>query len=90
MAEAAGAAHALGVPSGSRLCAPGRAAAGQDLTTHPRATQRLEYGHAVTPLGRVGQDVVRQYADGSFALIITAFSAQIPLAADPGRPRIRG
>ncbi|MGQ5636036.1 MULTISPECIES: amidohydrolase family protein [unclassified Streptomyces] len=83
MAEAAGAAHALGVPSGSHLCAPGRAA-GQDLTTHLQATQRLEYGHAVTPLGRVGQDVVRQYADGSFALIITPFSAQILLAADPG------
>ncbi|WP_234357839.1 amidohydrolase family protein, partial [Streptomyces puniciscabiei] len=62
---------------------PGRAA-GQDLTTHLQATQRLEYGHATTPLGRIGQDLVQQYADGSFALIITPFSAQILLAADPG------
>ncbi|MQY36487.1 Protein TolB [Streptomyces sp. RB17] len=83
MAEAAAAAHALGVPSGSHLCAPGRAA-GQDLTTHLQATQRLEYGHATTPLGRVGQDLVQQYADGSFALVITPFSAQILLADDPG------
>ncbi|MGW3206120.1 amidohydrolase family protein [Streptomyces sp. NPDC001135] len=82
MAEAAEAAHALGVPSGSHLCAPGRAA-GQDLTTHLQATQRLEYGHAVTPLGRIGQDLVQQYADGSFALIITPFSAQILIADDP-------
>ncbi|MER6573484.1 amidohydrolase family protein [Streptomyces sp. NPDC001093] len=83
MAEAAEVAHALGVPSGSHLCSPGRAA-GQDLTTHLQATQRLEYGHATTPLGRIGQDLVQQYADGSFALIITPFSAQILLAADPG------
>ncbi|MFF7356104.1 LpqB family beta-propeller domain-containing protein [Streptomyces filipinensis] len=82
MAEAAEAAHALGVPSGSHLCAPGRAA-GQDLTTHLQATQRLEYGHAVTPLGWIGQDLVQQYADGSFALVITPFSAQILLAAEP-------
>ncbi|MER6075557.1 amidohydrolase family protein [Streptomyces sp. NPDC001817] len=83
MAEAAEVAHALGLPTGSHLCAPGRAA-GQDLTTHLQATQRLEYGHATTPLGRIGQDLVQQYADGSFALIITPFSAQILLAADPG------
>ncbi|MGW1285624.1 amidohydrolase family protein [Streptomyces sp. NPDC001118] len=82
MAEAAEVARALGVPSGSHLCAPGRAA-GQSLTTHLQATQRLEFGHATTPLGRIGQDLVQQYADGSFALIITPFSAQILLAADP-------
>ncbi|MEU9475950.1 amidohydrolase family protein [Streptomyces sp. NPDC048191] len=82
MAEAAEVAHALGVPSGSHLCSPGRAA-GQDLTTHLQATQRLEYGHATTPLGRIGQDLVEQYADGSFALVITPFSAQVLLAADP-------
>lgn len=82
MALAADAAHALGVPSGSHLCSPGRAA-GQDLTTHLQATQRLEYGHATTPLGRIGQDLVQQYADGSFGLIITPFHAQILLAADP-------
>uniref|UniRef100_UPI003CD0989C hypothetical protein n=1 Tax=Streptomyces hawaiiensis TaxID=67305 RepID=UPI003CD0989C len=48
MAMAAAAAHQLGVPCGSHLCAPGRAA-GQDLTTHLQATQRLDYGHATTP-----------------------------------------
>ncbi|MEU4930019.1 hypothetical protein AB0G54_26565 [Streptomyces yokosukanensis] len=82
MAEAAEAARALGVPSGSHLCAPGRAA-GQSLTTHLQATQRLEFGHATTPLGRIGQDLAQQYADGSFALIVTPFTAQILLAADP-------
>ncbi|MGV4981186.1 amidohydrolase family protein [Streptomyces sp. NRAIS4] len=82
MAEAAEAAHALGVPSGSHLCSPGRSA-GQDLTTHLQATQRLEFGHATTPRGRIGEDLVQQYADGSFALIITPFSAQILLAEDP-------
>ncbi|MEV4339824.1 amidohydrolase family protein [Streptomyces sp. NPDC049590] len=82
MAQAAEAAHRLGVPSGSHLCAPGRAA-GQDLTTHLQATQRLPYGHATTPLGRIHQDLVQQYADDGFALIMTPFSAQYLLGADP-------
>lgn len=83
MARAADAAHRLGVPCGSHLCSPGRAA-GQDLTTHLQATQRLPYGYATTPLGDIRQDVVQQYADGTFALIITPFTAQALLAADPG------
>ncbi|MFC8713474.1 amidohydrolase family protein [Streptomyces sp. NPDC057197] len=82
MARAAEAAHRLGVPCGSHLCAPGRAA-GQDLTTHLQATQRLPYGHATTPLGHIHQDLVEQYADGGFALIMTPFSAQVLLGADP-------
>jgi Tol biopolymer transport system component/imidazolonepropionase-like amidohydrolase len=91
MAQAARAAHRLGVPSGSHLCAPGRAA-GQDLTTHLQATQRLPYGHATTPTGHLYQDVVEQYADGGFALIMTPFSAQYLLGADPALaddPRVR-
>lgn len=82
MAQAAEAAHLLGVPSGSHLCAPGRAA-GQDLTTHPQATQRLPYGHATTPAGHIHQDLVQQYADGSFAVIMTPFSAQFLLGTGP-------
>ncbi|MEV5354966.1 amidohydrolase family protein [Streptomyces sp. NPDC052693] len=82
MARAAAAAHRLGVPCGSHLCAPGRAA-GQDLTTHLQATQRLDQGHATTLLGHLHQDVVAQYADGCFALIITPFTAQALLGADP-------
>ncbi|MFF5471348.1 amidohydrolase family protein [Streptomyces achromogenes] len=82
MAQAADAAHRLGVPSGSHLCAPGRAA-GQDLTTHLQATQRLPYGHATTPTGHIHQDLVQQYADGRFALIATPFTAQALLGADP-------
>ncbi|MYX99429.1 amidohydrolase family protein [Streptomyces sp. SID486] len=82
MAQAAEAARLLGVPSGSHLCAPGRAA-GQDLTTHLQATQRLPYGHATTPAGHVHQDLVEQYADGDFAMIMTPFSAQFLLGADP-------
>ncbi|TWV55445.1 amidohydrolase family protein [Streptomyces misionensis] len=81
MALAAQAAHRLGVPCGSHLCFPGRAA-GQDLTTHLQATQRLPYGHATTPLGRVHQDLVEHYADGAFALIGTPFTAQCLLGAD--------
>ncbi|QCD53753.1 amidohydrolase family protein [Streptomyces hawaiiensis] len=82
MAQAAVAAHRLGVPCGSHLCAPGRAA-GQDLTTHLQATQRLDYGHATTPLGHLHQDLIAQYADGLFSLIITPFTAQCLLGADP-------
>ncbi|MEV5885259.1 amidohydrolase family protein [Streptomyces sp. NPDC052020] len=91
MARAAEAAHRLGVPCGSHLCSPGRAA-GQDLTTHLQATQRLPYGHATTPLGRIHQDLVEQYADGLFSLIITPFTAQFLLGTDPGLaedPRVR-
>ncbi|MEU3711171.1 amidohydrolase family protein [Streptomyces catenulae] len=82
MAAAAHLADRLGVPSGSHLCFPGRAA-GQRLTTHLQATQRLPFGHATTPLGRVHQDLVRQYADGEFALIATPFTARPLLGADP-------
>jgi imidazolonepropionase-like amidohydrolase len=91
MARAARAAHRLGVPSGSHLSAVGRAA-GQDLTTHLQATQRLPHGHATTPAGRLYEDVVEQYADGAFALVMTPFSAQCLLGADPALaddPRVR-
>lgn len=82
MAQAAEAARRLHVPSGSHLCAPGRAA-GQDLTTHLQATQRLPHGHATTPTGRIHQDLVEQYADGDFGLIMTPFTAQFLLGTDP-------
>ncbi|WP_407675944.1 amidohydrolase family protein [Peterkaempfera bronchialis] len=82
MALAARAAHRLGVPCGSHLCFPGRDA-GQDLTTHLQATQRLEYGHATTPLGHIHQDLLQEYADGAFALIATPFTALPLLGADP-------
>ncbi|MFF8882606.1 amidohydrolase family protein [Streptomyces flaveolus] len=91
MALAAASAHRLGVPCGSHLCAPGRAA-GQDLTTHLQATQRLDYGHATTPLGHIRQDLMAQYADGAFGLIVTPFTAQALLGADPALaddPRVR-
>ncbi|MBL1104447.1 PD40 domain-containing protein [Streptomyces sp. 5-8] len=82
MAQAADAARMLGVPSGSHLCSPGRAA-GQDLTTHLQATQRLPYGHATTPKGHIHDDLVQQYADGGFAMIMTPFTAQFLLGDDP-------
>ncbi|WP_131736272.1 amidohydrolase family protein [Actinomadura roseirufa] len=91
MAQAARAAHRLGVPSGSHLCSPGRNA-GQDLTTHLQATQRLPYGHATTPRGEIHQDLIAEYADGTFALIITPFTAQVMLGDDPALardPRVR-
>jgi len=48
-----------------------------------QATQRLAYGHATTPTGHLHQDLLEQYADGSFALIATPFTAQALLGADP-------
>ncbi|QKW36909.1 PD40 domain-containing protein [Actinomadura sp. NAK00032] len=91
MARAASAAHRLGVPCGSHLCSPGRSA-GQDLTTHLQATQRLPFGHATTPGWHIHQDLIEHYADGTFALIITPFTAQVLLGADPALaadPRVR-
>ncbi|MFJ9844843.1 amidohydrolase family protein [Kitasatospora sp. NPDC101155] len=83
MAEAARTAHErLGVPAGSHLLTPG-AQVGQDLTTHLSATQRQEYGRAVSPTGRAYQDVHEIYRGGDFAIIITPFSAAYLLGDDP-------
>ncbi|MEU9123324.1 amidohydrolase family protein [Streptomyces sp. NPDC048506] len=81
MAEAARFAHdRLGVRSGSHLLTPG-SQLGQDLTTHLQATQRLEFGHAVSRSGHAYQDVVDVYAGTGFHLIATPFSAS-PLLGD--------
>ncbi|MFD8087666.1 amidohydrolase family protein [Kitasatospora sp. NPDC059722] len=82
MAEAARAAHELGVPSGSHLLTPG-VQVGQDLTTHLQATQRQEYGRVSSPTGRSYQDVHEIYRGGDFAIIITPFSAFCLVGADP-------
>nr|WP_231408392.1 amidohydrolase family protein [Streptomyces sp. MC1] len=83
MREAARTAHRdLGVLTGSHFLSPG-AAVGQDLTTHLQATQRTEYGHALTPTGHSYQDVHETYRGGDFALIATPFTALAQLGADP-------
>ncbi|MFI6449396.1 amidohydrolase family protein [Kitasatospora sp. NPDC050543] len=83
MAEAARfAQQRLGVRSGSHLCSPGLQS-GQDLTTHLQATQRLEYGHAITAGGRSYQDVAEIYAGTDFHLVATPFTALPLLGADP-------
>uniref|UniRef100_UPI00389A93D4 amidohydrolase family protein n=1 Tax=Streptomyces kaniharaensis TaxID=212423 RepID=UPI00389A93D4 len=83
MAQAARTAHErLGVPTGSHLLTPG-VQLGQDLTTHLSATQRQEYGRAVSPTGRAYQDVHEIYRGGEFAIIITPFSALCLLGDDP-------
>ncbi|MFF9478359.1 amidohydrolase family protein [Streptomyces sp. NPDC014733] len=83
MAEAAHTAHEkLGVRCGSHLCYPGHNA-GQDLTTHLQATQRLEYGHATSPHGYSYQDLQEQYRDGHYKIIVTPFSALPLLGEDP-------
>lgn len=83
MREAARTAHErLGVPSGSHLLSPG-INVGQDLTTHLQATQRSEYGHALSPTGHTYQDVHEIYRGGGFQLIITPFTATSLIGADP-------
>ncbi|KOT90853.1 amidohydrolase [Streptomyces sp. NRRL F-5755] len=84
MAEAARFAHQrLGVRSGGHLLTPG-VQLGQDLTTHLQATQRLEFGHAVTATGHAYEDVEEVYTATDFHLIATPFTASVLLGADPG------
>ncbi|MGC0417171.1 amidohydrolase family protein [Embleya sp. AB8] len=83
MAEAARHAHEeLGVPAGSHLCSPG-IELGQDLTTHLQATQRVEFGRAVSAAGRAYQDVEEIYTATDFAMIATPFTASALLGLDP-------
>ena len=85
MEEAARFAHErLQVRTGGHLLSPG-VQLGQDLTTHLQATQRAEFGHAVTATGRAHQDVVEIYtAPGvHFSMIATPFSSAPLLGADP-------
>ncbi|MFF1637489.1 amidohydrolase family protein [Streptomyces sp. NPDC058246] len=85
MAEAARFAHErLGVRSGSHLLSPG-VQLGQDLTTHLQATQRAEFGHAITAAGRAYDDVVEIYSTRgvNFALIATPFTSAPLIGADP-------
>ncbi|MFS8201563.1 amidohydrolase family protein [Streptomyces sp. CWNU-52B] len=85
MEEAARFGHErLGVRSGSHLLSPG-VQLGQDLTTHLQATQRREFGHAVTASGRACQDVLEIYTarGADFGLIATPFTSAPLLGADP-------
>ncbi|QHC24416.1 amidohydrolase family protein [Streptomyces sp. GS7] len=83
MAEAARFAHErLGVRSGSHLLTPG-VQLGQDLTTHLQATQRLEFGHAVSSTGHAYQDVEEVYTGGGFHMLATPFSATALIGEDP-------
>ncbi|MCF3119619.1 PD40 domain-containing protein [Streptomyces arenae] len=85
MEEAARFAHEmLGVRSGSHLLSPG-IQLGQDLTTHLQATQRAEFGHAITATGRAYDDVVEIYTahGAAFSLIATPFTSSPLLGADP-------
>ncbi|MFI9051391.1 amidohydrolase family protein [Streptomyces sp. NPDC053427] len=83
MAEAARFAHQrLGVRAGSHLLSPG-VQLGQDLTTHLQATQRLEFGHAVSSSAHCYQDVEEIYTGTDFHLLATPFSAAALLGDDP-------
>ncbi|MGP4052120.1 amidohydrolase family protein [Streptomyces sp. 2A115] len=86
MEESARFAHErLGVRSGGHMLSPG-VQLGQDLTTHLQATQRAEFGHAVTASGRAYEDLLEIYtARGvNFGLIATPFTSAPLLGADPG------
>ncbi|MCX5246751.1 amidohydrolase family protein [Streptomyces sp. NBC_00201] len=85
MEEAARFAHErLGVRTGGHLLSPG-VQLGQDLTTHLQATQRAEFGHAITAAGRAYEDVLEIYTAHAvhFSLIATPFTASPLLGADP-------
>ncbi|GAA3803546.1 amidohydrolase family protein [Streptomyces coacervatus] len=85
MAEAARFAHErLGVRTGGHLLSPG-VQLGQDLTTHLQATQRAEFGHAITPTGHAYQDVEEIYTASGvrFSMIATPFTSAPLLGADP-------
>ncbi|MFI7098943.1 amidohydrolase family protein [Streptomyces sp. NPDC050161] len=83
MEEAARFAHRrLGARAGSHLLTPGLQM-GQDLTTHLQATQRLEFGHAISASGHAYQDVAEIYTGTDFHLIATPFSATPLLGEDP-------
>ncbi|MFB7632970.1 amidohydrolase family protein [Streptomyces sp. NPDC056149] len=83
MAEAARFAHErLGVRAGSHLVTPG-VQLGLDLTTHLQATQRLEFGHAVSASGHAYQDLTEVYAQGGFRMLATPFSASPLIGEDP-------
>ncbi|MFC5719395.1 amidohydrolase family protein [Streptomyces gamaensis] len=87
MREAADFAHErLGVRAGGHLCSPG-IQLGQDLTTHLNATQRLEFGHALTAGGYAYQDVEELYTGGDFRMIATIFTSVPLLGADPALAR---
>ncbi|MFI9029873.1 amidohydrolase family protein [Streptomyces sp. NPDC053560] len=84
MQEAAEFAHErLGVRSGSHLLTPG-VQLGQDLTTHLQATQRLEFGHAVSATSRTYGDVAEVYTATDFHLVATPFTSGVLIGADPG------
>ncbi|MFE0172193.1 amidohydrolase family protein [Streptomyces sp. NPDC059002] len=86
MAEAAEFAHQrLGVRTGGHLLSPG-IQLGQDVTSHLQATQRAEFGHAITATGRAYDDVLEIYsAPGArFSLIATPFTSGPLIGADPG------
>ncbi|MEI5100769.1 amidohydrolase family protein [Streptomyces sp. PmtG] len=74
----------LGVRTGSHFLAPG-VQTGQDLTTHLQATQRAEFGHAITASGRAYDDVTAIYSTrgAAFALIATPFTSVPLIGADP-------
>ncbi|GHF27170.1 amidohydrolase [Streptomyces mashuensis] len=83
MREAAAFAHdRLGVRTGSHLCSPG-VQLGQDLTTHLQATQRLEYGHAVSATGRSYQDLAEIYTRTDFRMVATIFTSEPLTGTDP-------
>lgn len=83
MEEAARHAHErLGVLSGGHLCSQGLLA-GQDLTTHLKATERAEYGHGATPEGHTHQDTLELYTRGDFHMIATPFAATLLIGLHP-------
>ena len=71
----------LGVLAGSHLLSPGLYV-GQDLTTHLHATQRSEYGRALSPTGHLYQDVLEMYRPGRLSLVITPFLVLVQVADD--------
>jgi hypothetical protein len=90
MAEAADAAHAMGIGVVSHFLSPG-VLLGQDGTTHLGATERLDYSRIRTLTDESYDDVIKLFADAGMSVVTALFTTEPSLYADGivDDPRIR-
>jgi Tol biopolymer transport system component len=90
MAEAADAAHALGIGVVSHFLSPG-VLLGQDGTTHLGATERLDYSRIRSLTDESYDDVIKLFADAGMSVVTALFTTEPSLYADGivDDPRVR-